>query len=253
MSGEAAVAARALACLDLTNLDDACDTAAVDALCERARTPRGPVAAVCLWPRFTAQAREALDGSGIRIATVVNFPVGDRDLDHVAALTLDALAEGADEIDMVIPWRDLAAGRDRPVRTAVRRVRETCGPAVLKTILETGELGQPDLIRRAAEIALEEGADFLKTSTGKVKVNATLKAAEILLNAIAASGRDAGLKAAGGIRSTEDAAGYLHLCDRLMGPYWAGPARFRIGASGLLDALLATLDGAEAPAGGAGY
>ena len=135
----------------------------------------------------------------------------------------------------------------------MREIREICGPATLKAILETGELADPALIRQAADAALAGGADFLKTSTGKVPVNATPEAAEILLRAILASGRDVGLKPAGGVRTTADAATYLALCDRLMGEGWATPARFRIGASGVLAALLATLDGAEAPAAGKGY
>ena len=246
-------ARRALACLDLTNLDADCDPAAITALCARARTPRGPVAAVCVWPRFVAQCRRELDGSPVRIATVVNFPSGEEPRKYPRADARKALDEGADEIDLVVPWRRLAAGHAQTVTDTVRELREICGPATLKAILETGELKDPALIRRAADAALAGGADFLKTSTGKVPVNATPEAAEILLRAILASGRDVGLKPAGGVRTTADAATYLTLCDRLMGEGWATPARFRIGASGVLAALLATLDGAEAPAAGKGY
>ena len=246
-------AARALACLDLTNLDEGAEPDDILALCERACTPHGPTAAVCVYPRFVAQARAALKGSGVRVATVLNFPDGDRPLDFVQAMLGDALAEGADEIDLVIPWRDLVGGREEPVREMIRLVRRGASNVMLKTILETGELGEPALITRAGEIAVEEGADFLKTSTGKVKVNATPEAAELLLRVIAGADRPVGLKPAGGVRTTEDAAGYLALCDRIMGPDWAGPATFRIGASGVLTALLATLDDAV-PAGAArGY
>ena len=248
-----AAAARALACLDLTNLDDACDDAAIDALCARARTPHGPVAAVCVWPDFVARSCAALAGSGIRVATVVNFPSGDDELSSVRAEVRAVLADGADEIDLVVPWRALLAGRPDDVAAAVLAVREVSGGRPLKAILETGELGDPALIRRAADEALAGGADFLKTSTGKVPVNATPEAAEILLHAIRDSGRAVGLKAAGGVRTTADAAVYLDLCDRIMGAGWATPARFRIGASGVLTALVATLDGAEAPAGQGGY
>jgi deoxyribose-phosphate aldolase len=252
VSGPRDDAARALACLDLTNLDERATHQDVDALCARARTPHGPVAAVCIYPRFAAQARAALEGSGIRIACVVNFPTGDRPLDFVRAMTADTLAEGADEIDLVLPWRLLLAGNEAPMREMVRTVRRTMGEATLKTILETGELGAPDLVRRAATIAAEEGADFLKTSTGKVPVNATPEAVEILLEVARDADRPVGVKAAGGIRTAGDAAAYLALCDRIMGADWARPATFRFGASGLLDALLATLDGGDAPAGG-GY
>jgi deoxyribose-phosphate aldolase len=167
-------------------------------------------------------------------------------------MTADALDEGAEEIDLVIPWHALLTGNEAPAREMIRTVRANLGDRVLKTILETGELGEPDLIRRAATLAAEEGADFLKTSTGKVEVNATPEAVEILLEVARGAGRPVGVKPAGGVRTTEDAAAYLALCDRIMGPDWATPATFRIGASGVLTALLATLDGGEAEAG-SGY
>lgn len=246
-------ARRALAALDLTNLDAACDEAAITNLCRRARTPQGPVAAVCIWPRFVAQARRELDGSGIRIATVVNFPTGEEPPKYPRADARHALADGADEVDLVVPWRRLAAGHPQAVTDSVRDIKAVCGPATLKAILETGELADPALIRRAADAALAGGADFLKTSTGKAAVNATPEAAEILLRAILDSGREVGLKPAGGVRTTADAATYLALCDRLMGEGWATPARFRIGASGVLAALLATLDAEAAPTAANGY
>ena len=150
----------------------------------------------------------------MRVATVVNFPAGTAPVAEVVVETRSALADGADEIDLVVPWRALgrraAGGGDGDGRAAIR---EVCGPATLKTILETGELADPGLIRAAAEAALAGGADFLKTSTGKVRVNATPEAARILLEAIRASGRDAGLKPAGGVRTTADAGVYLGLCD----------------------------------------
>ncbi|PZQ47760.1 MAG: deoxyribose-phosphate aldolase [Rhodovulum sulfidophilum] len=253
MSARSDVAARALACLDLTNLADDCDAAAVGALCARARTPRGPVAAVCVWPAFVTQARTALEGSGVRVATVVNFPSGEEPIATVIAATSKALADGAEEIDLVVPWRALAAGEPDAVRDRVRAVKAVCGAAPLKAILETGELSEPALIRAAGVEALDGGADFLKTSTGKVPVNATPEAAGILLGLIRERGGAAGFKASGGVRTTAEAAVYLDLCDRMLGPDWATPARFRFGASGLLDALLATLEGAEAPAAGTGY
>lgn len=253
MSADAAVAARALACLDLTNLEATCDAAAIEALCLRALTPHGPVAAVCVWPAFVAQAKAALAETPVQVATVVNFPAGTAPVAEVEAETRAALADGADEIDLVVPYRALVDGHPAAVREMVAAIKGVCGPTTLKAILETGELTDPDLIRAAAEAALDGGADFLKTSTGKVKVNATPESARLLLEAIRASGRDAGLKPAGGVRTTADAGAYLGLCDDLMGPGWATPQHFRIGASGVLSALLATLDGAEAPAGQGGY
>lgn len=240
------VARRALVCLDLTNLQEDCDEAAIADLCRRAKTPEGSVAAVCIWPKFVPQAKGLLIHTGVRVATVVNFPGGDERVEAVKADTRDALGDGADEIDLVVPWREVAGGNAAAVAATVREIKDVCGDAPLKAILETGELADPVLIALAAEAALDGGADFLKTSTGKVRVNATPEAAEILLDAIARHGGTSGFKAAGGVHTTAEAAVYLALADRILGPGWAGPRRFRIGASGLLDALLATLKGDEA-------
>ncbi len=253
-SGEfATIARRALVCLDLTNLDADCTASDIDALCRRAQSPEGFVAAVCVWPAFVVQARAALARTGIKVATVVNFPSGEAPVDEVLAETARAIADGADEIDLVVPWRALKGGDDTAIPDMVSSVRSTCGEVPLKAILETGELGDPILIARAAEQALAGGADFLKTSTGKVPVNATPEAAEILLEAIRRTGSAAGFKAAGGVRSVADAGIYLSLADGIMGNGWAGPKHFRFGASGLLDALLAELGSGTGPADDADY
>jgi deoxyribose-phosphate aldolase len=249
MGAALALARRALVCLDLTNLDENCDPQAVDDLCRRAQTPYGSVAAVCVWPRFVAQACAALAHTGIKVATVVGFPTGDEPVADVIVETQRALADGADEIDMVAPWRALRDGNPDAVSEAVRAVKASCGDATLKAILETGELADPVLIALAARHALEGGADFLKTSTGKAKVNATLEAAEILLEAISQTGSGAGLKVAGGVRTLSEAGAYIDLADRLLGAGRAGPKHFRIGASGLLDSLLAALEGSESADG----
>lgn len=247
------VAARALALIDLTDLGDAATEAGARDLCARAVTAHGPVAAVCLWPRFVATAKAALAGTPVKIATVVNFPLGGEDTAAVVAETEQALADGADEIDLVLPWRAFVAGRRGFAETQVVKLRQvTAGRAVLKVILETGEIGDAGLVRAAADAALAAGADFVKTSTGKVKVNATLEAAEILIEAIRASGRPAGFKAAGGIRTVAEAAGYLAVADRIMGPAWASPATFRFGATALLSDVLAVLDG-RTVTGASGY
>lgn len=238
-----AIARRALAALDLTDLGEATGAEAADALCARALTPHGAVAAVCLWPQFVQRAAERLMGSGVRVATVVNFPAGGEDIERVLADVRECLADGADEIDLVIPWRALAEGRPQPAADMLRWVRDETRGKTLKAILETGELATPDLIAQASRIAIENGADFLKTSTGKTKVSATPDAARIMLDSIKASGKPVGFKASGGVRTLADARLYLTLADEIMGADWATPDRFRIGASGLLDALLATLDG----------
>ncbi|PZU21734.1 MAG: deoxyribose-phosphate aldolase [Shinella sp.] len=235
----------ALTLLDLTNLKEDCTEADVKALCKRARTPFGDVAAICIWPRFVAAAAATLgDGSPIRIATVVNFPSGEEPLADVLAQTERAIADGADEIDLVMPYKTLMAGDEAACETVVKAVRGVCpDPVKLKVIIESGELKDKALIRRASEIAIAAGADFIKTSTGKVAVNATLEAADTMLHAIRDSGRKVGFKAAGGISTVNDAVFYLDLADTIRGPDWAIPSTFRFGASSLLDNILAVLAG----------
>lgn len=246
-------ARRALASLDLTDLSDDCDAAAVERLCGRAVTRYGPVAAVCIWPRFVARAVPLLTGTGVRIATVVNFPSGDEESEQVEADIRAAIADGADEIDLVMPYRALVEGRDEVARAMVASARAAAPGATLKVILETGELHSRGDIERAANLAIAEGADFIKTSTGKVEVNATPEAARIMLKAIGKSDRPVGFKPAGGIKTVADAAQYLALADEIMGAGWATPERFRFGASGVLDVILATLDGAATPRAGTAY
>lgn len=246
MSDLKQAAQRALAALDLTNLEDDCTAEDVRDLCARASTPHGTTAAVCIWPKYVSVAKTALSGGTVRIATVVAFPGGDGAAADIREMTGTAVSDGADEIDMVIPYKALIEGQSSLVPAAVARVKDAAGTAQVKAILETGILVEPDLIRQAATLAVEGGADFIKTSTGKVPVNATPEAARIMLEVIEASGGQVGLKAAGGVRTTQDALRYLDLCDEIMGDGWATPQHFRIGASSLLAVLLATLDGTDA-------
>jgi deoxyribose-phosphate aldolase len=255
-----AAARRAVGLLDLTSLDEDDDEARIEALCAKARTPAGPVAAVCVYPRFVALSKRLLAGTGIGVATVVNFPAGGADPEAAARETRDAVALGADEIDAVIPWRDLLAGDEAPARAVLSACRAACPGLPLKAILETGGLGEAGAVRRASRLAIECGADFLKTSTGKLQPAATIEAAALMLDEIRAAGagtgtgRPLGFKAAGGIRDAAGAARYLALADGIMGPGWAAPATFRFGASGLLDSLLAALGSAPAsPPPGSGY
>ena len=245
----------ALSLLDLTDLSDTCDEAAIETLCHKAQTPFGTVAAICIWPRFVTQARGILGaGHAVKIATVVNFPSGDLPVATVVAETKRAIADGADEIDLVIPYRDFIAGDEEAVTEMVAAVRAACPPPVLlKTILETGELKDPALIREASDLAIAAGSDFIKTSTGKAAVNATLQAAEIMLNAIKSSGRPVGFKPAGGVRTVADAGDYLALAATILGEGWATPKTFRFGASALLDDILAVLGGKPAPVARASY
>lgn len=255
MTDRKSIARRALALLDLTDLNDDSSDRAVADLCRKAVTPHGHVAAICIWPRFVKGAKPLLAGTGVRIATVVNFPQGGTDTQAVLAETQKAIADGADEIDLVMPYRAFLAGGAAIVRAQIAAVRKACGrKARLKVILETGELVKPGFIRAASEIAIEEGADFIKTSTGKVEVNATPEAARIMLEAIrTAKKRKVGFKPAGGIRTVDDAAAYLELADEIMGEDWATPETFRFGASGLLSAIVAELEGKAPGAGPGGY
>jgi deoxyribose-phosphate aldolase len=254
-TGEAErVARRALALLDLTSLNDDDTDERIADLCRRATTPEGDVAAVCIHSRFVRQAKAALAGTRVRVATVVNFPAGMDNAAAARAETEEALAAGADEIDVVLPYEAYLAGDRSSALAVVDVCREACGDAaVLKVILETGRLEDPALIREAAADALSRGADFVKTSTGKVEAGATPAAARAMLEAIRDAGGDRGFKASGGVRTTEDAARYLALADEILGPDYATAQRFRFGASSLLDDLLATLGGGAGAPAGEGY
>lgn len=242
------LAVKALTLLDLTDLSDNCDSSAVAKLCARAVTPYGKVAAVCVWPRFVTEAKRHLMGTGVKVATVANFPQGGDDVHAAAAEVVRCYADGADEVDIVIPYRRLMAGDEQGVRRLIgEAVERRPKGRRLKTILETGELQKPELIDRASRIAIEAGADFLKTSTGKTKVSATYEAAKIMMQAIREAGRPVGIKPSGGIKTLEDAIMYYHVARNAMGTRWVKPATFRYGASGLLDDLIARLDGAKVP------
>jgi len=253
------VALRALPLIDLTDLGEATTDEATDRLCARAVRPLPAyphlhVAAVCVWPRFVRRARANLDGGPVRIATVANFPSGAEAPASVAETIDRALGDGADEIDLVLDYRAFLAGNTRAAAERVETVRNGLPRGIrLKVILETGELGGPDTIRAAAHLAATAGADFLKTSTGKVKVNATLESARILMEIARDAGRPIGVKPSGGIRTTDDAAAYLALADEVFGPGWATPTTFRFGASGLLDDLLAAITGTDGAPVKAGY
>lgn len=236
LSDPAATARRALSLLDLTDLSDACTASAVDALCRDAR--ESGVAAVCVWPQYVSQCGRGLAGSPVRIATVVNFPAGGEDVERTLDDAREAVADGAHEIDLVLPYRAFLRGDEGVARDMVEAVRDICARTVLKVILETGALESPERIAAAGRLALSAGADFLKTSTGKSPVSATPQAAETLLGVLRGhEGRPAGLKVSGGLRTLADAATYLDLADKFMGPGWVSPRTFRLGASSLFSVL----------------
>ena len=236
------VARRALGLLDLTSLGDDDDERVILDLCARALTPHGQVAAVCLYPKFIPVAKRALAGTEVRIATVANFPAGENDLAAAVAQVEQAVADGADEVDVVVPYHAYLASDREALAAMVAACKAACGGRRLKTILETGQLASRDLITRASQDAIAAGSDFLKTSTGKTSPGATLDATWMMLEAIQQSGRrDIGIKPSGGIRTTREAADYLALADGIMGADWVGPETFRFGASALLDDLLGQL------------
>lgn len=234
-------------CMDLTSLDGTDNDLRTKDLCAKAlqykdSSPGISVSAVCLYMPFVARAKQLLDGSGISVATVAcGFPSGQIPLHLKLEEVRFAVDAGADEIDMVISRGSLIAGDEDAVYREVSMVKEACGGAHLKVILETGELQQPALIRKASELALLGGADFLKTSTGKISPAATPMAAIVMLDTIAeyhaATGRKVGFKPAGGIALPQDAYIYYRLVESALGAAWLQPSLFRIGASRLAENL----------------
>jgi deoxyribose-phosphate aldolase len=245
---ERADARVALACLDLTSLNDDDDLRTIEALCARAVTRFGNVAAVCVWPRFVAQARAALPRQ-IAVAAVANFPDGALDLDRALADTQTIVDDGGDEVDLVLPWRAMQDGQHAEAAQLVAQVRKACVGKRLKLIIESGELPSAHTIAQACVIGLDNGVDFLKTSTGKTAHGASLPAARQMLAAIAAHRRGAavGFKAAGGIRTVADAANYIRLARQILGPGAAKPTRLRFGASSLLGDIERVLSGRQGP------
>jgi len=240
--------------LDLTSLEDNDDAAKIAGLCRRATTPYGKVAAVCVYGRFVAQCKVALAGTGIKVAAVVNFPHGKAGADAAGEEAEGLVALGADEIDMVLPYDAFLHGEVKAARAVVAACKAACGSrARLKVILETGALADPARIVEASLLAIDAGADFIKTSTGKLQPGATLAAARAMLTVIRETKRPVGFKAAGGVRTLEQALDYVGLAEEIMGPGWCTPATFRIGASGLLDDLLRHLGDGTIKAGAATY
>ncbi|WP_087021926.1 deoxyribose-phosphate aldolase [Thaumasiovibrio subtropicus] len=256
MSELKAAALRALKLMDLTTLnDDDTDQKVID-LCHAANSPAGATAAICIYPRFIPIAKKTLREQGtpeVKIATVTNFPHGNDDIEIAVAETKAAVAYGADEVDVVFPYRALMAGNEDVGFELVKQCKAACGDITLKVIIETGELKEEALIRKASEISIHAGADFIKTSTGKVPVNATPEYAEIMLTVIKEMGvaDRVGFKPAGGVRTAEDAAQYLAMADQILGDSWVDANHYRFGASSLLANLLHTLgEGEKAAEGG---
>ena len=240
---------RAVALTDLTTLEGRDSPGRIRSLCRKALQPAGepgllpPVAAVCVHPRWVALARDCLEGSAVRVASVATgFPSGQIPLDLRLAEIERVVAGGASEVDVVLSRGLFLAGRLREVEEELRAFRQAAGGACLKVILETGELAGFDAVRLAGEMALAAGADFLKTSTGKVHPAATPAVVLVLLETVREherrTGRRVGVKAAGGIRTAKQALQYLVLVKETVGEAWLRPELFRFGASSLVDDLV---------------
>ena len=239
----------AIRCMDLTTLEGADTPGKVAALCSKAVRPQPgdasipSVAAVCIYPALVPEAVRHVRGTPVKVASVATaFPSGQSFLDVKLAETREAVATGADEIDMVIDRGAFLSGRYQTAYDEIVAVREACGSAHLKVILETGELGSYDNVRRASILAMAAGADFIKTSTGKVQPAATPPVSLVMMESIRdfhrETGRLVGFKAAGGIRTSKLAIAYLVLLWETLGAEWMTPDRFRLGASSLLNDVL---------------
>jgi deoxyribose-phosphate aldolase len=248
-SAKAAGIRLAISMIDLTTLEGKDSEGKVLQLCRKALQPLpgdptvGPVAAVCVYPNFVATAKRALAGSTVKVASVATgFPAGQVPLAVKLDETRRALAAGADEIDMVIDRGAFLCGRYLQVFDEIVAVKQACGRAHLKVILETGELATYDNVRRASWLAMLAGADVIKTSTGKISPAATRPVTMVMLQAVRdfreRTGRQVGVKPAGGIRTSKDALRYLVLVNEVAGPDWLSPDWFRFGASSLLNDLL---------------
>ena len=238
--------------MDLTTLEGQDTPGKVAALCSKALRPDPvdlsvpQVAAVCVYPNLVPAAKERLAGSGVKVASVATaFPSGQSSTEVKIADTRAAVELGADEIDMVIDRGAFLSGRYAKVYDEVVKVKEACGEAHLKVILETGELGTYDNVRRASLLAIAAGADFIKTSTGKLHGAATLPVHLVMLEAIRdvydETGRRVGMKPAGGIRASKNAIQYLVQVHETLGPDWLTPDLYRIGASSLVNDILMQL------------
>ncbi len=244
----------ALSLLDLTSLsaDDTNET--IRALCAKAVTPFTPVAAVCVFSQFISVCKEELEDKGVNFAAVANFPTGNEGLEAAIAQTKNIVELGGTEVDVVVPYQAWIAGDKTSAPELVRACKDICGEKVsLKVILESGSFEDLSSLYELSLAAIDSGADFIKTSTGKTDVSATIEAAETMLKAIKDSGKSCGFKASGGIRTHAQAVEYMDLAATIMGTDWVNSKNFRFGASGLLNDLLNVLGHQEQAADKGGY
>lgn len=224
--------------IDLTSLNDSDNAETISALCQKATLANVHVAAVCVYPSFVGLVKKLLVDRPIRIATVANFPQGTDSLENVLSIIRQAMLEGAHEIDVVFPYRDYLKGEKEQSYDFIRACKAVCGEKVLlKVILETGALLSAAIITEVSYNVCHAGADFLKTSTGKITTGATLEAAQAMLAVIKKIPRPIGFKASGGVRTIPEAKQYIQLAENIMGRAWVTPEHFRIGASQLVDEI----------------
>lgn len=251
-----------LSLTDLTTLTDTDTVAGVQELCAKATSELGNSAAVCIYPQFIPTVKQATQGTPVTCATVVNFPASTASLEETVKLTQESIAMGVDEVDLVFPFasylKDVATyGQPDAQNVGVENVEQFAAPhfeyvktiadlchatnVKLKVIIESGVLVAPQFIQQASEISIKAGADFIKTSTGKTTVSATLPAAQVMLKTIVATGSQCGFKASGGIRTVAEAVEFLALAEEICGRDFLVPAKFRFGASGIFNDIKSIL------------
>lgn len=251
------LARQAIGLFELMALDINDTESRIAGLCQRALTPLGPVAAICVYPRFVLLARMTLDRLHYReisVVSVVNFPSGSANVESAVSETSAAVMSGADEIDLVYPFRTLLSGDHQTGTAMVAACRAACGPRTLLTVtLEVGDLRDPQIIRDACQGAIVAGANFIKTSTGKLVSAPTPQAVRVMLEAIADVGGQVGLKFCGGLRTLADARLFIEMARSRFGPQWVSALRVRLVGSSVLDDILAQLGVLAPGSSGNGY
>lgn len=229
-----------LSCLDYTDLSDPPQHDAFISLCQRAKEVKPSVAAICVWPEFVSEAVNRLAATPIEIATVVNFPTGALSSEEVKNQIAYCLNEGATEIDIVIPYQIILSGVDFDLRGWIADIRAQIPQSIpLKVILETGAFDDMNLLKSVCLDVIKGGGDMLKTSTGKIAKGASLEAVRVMAEAIAESDAQVGIKVSGGVREIDQAVAYMTLIESILGPDFIQPKTFRIGASQLLEKIIA--------------
>lgn len=226
--------------VDLTRLESNDRVEQVQQLAQQANTPLGPVASICIYREYITEVKALINNEAVKIATVANFPTGLESIETVCGNIEAAIQDGADEIDVVTPYQYYLNETGYNPFEFLEQCREVCGNKTMKVILESGALKDIDLIAKASKDAIIAGADFLKTSTGKISQGASLEAAATMISTIQQMNADVGFKASGGIKTYQQACEYMALAELIMGKAWIKAQHFRFGASFLLKDMLKT-------------